>query len=358
MTQSTADVVIFAGNYPAWPWVTRDSRSRLHCIFREDGLENRADTGHGYTPVGRVFATVSDDGGHTWSEAAPIVDNEGLDDVGMGITATPDDQLLISYYSRYGPSGSRSQAQFTCSRDGGQSWEPSVATSAEDTRARGAPLLMSNGAILVPIYRSMYSDSGHQSIAAVSEDGGGSWSNYYVPNTPNGEANEWAVLEVEPGRIIGLHRVEGDNDGYFWKTESRDWGRNWTAPLRTNVRDATSSSPPQLDLHGQRVVLTFADRRMVSVSMVTTEDPSFITWDLDHAVPCFSYRRDGRAIADASYPCSVAVGPHRRLVVDYEIESLITPSADVVIDYELEAERKQITGHYVDVPESWGVADG
>ena len=134
--------------------------------------------------------------------------------------------------------------------------------------------------------------------------------------------------------------------------------RTWTAPARTNVRDATNSSPPQLDFHGRRVVLTFADRRRVSVAMVTTEDPDFIHWDIDQAIPCYQYRADGRAIADASYPCSVAVSPHRRLVVDYEIESLITPSPDVAIDYELTAERKQITGHFVDVPESWGARTG
>ena len=355
----TADIVIFSGNYPAWPWVTRDDGGRLYCIFREDGLANRPDTGHGFTPVGRLYLASSDDRGHTWSQAKVIVDNEGLDDVGMGIVATPDGELLINYYSRFGPSGSRSQAWFTRSRDGGLSWEPSVPTSAEDTRSRGAPLVMSDGSILVPIYRSMFSDAGHQSIAAVSVDGGHTWSNHCVPNTPNGEANEWTALEVEPGRIIGLHRVEGtENAGYLWKTESRDRGRTWTRPLRTNVRDATSSSPPQLDFHGERVVLTFADRRMVSVAMATTDDPDFVDWDLDHSVRCFQYRADGHAIADASYPCSVTVGPHRRLVVDYEIESAITPSPDVILDYEVSQERKQITAHFVDVPESWGRPPG
>ena len=37
---------------------------------------------------------------------------------------------------------------------------------------------------------------------------------------------------------------------------------------------------------------------------------------------------------DASYPCSVATGPHRRLIVDYEIESPITPRRDAVVEYE------------------------
>ena len=355
--QSTADVVLFTGNYSAWPWVTRDSTGRLFSIFREDGLVDRKDTGHGYSPVGRLFLVTSDDRGRTWSPPALVVDNEGLDDVGVGVAMLPDDELLVSYYSRYGPSGSRSQAWVTRSGDGGESWEPSVPTSDQDTRARAAPLVMSNGELLAPIYRSMFSDQGHQSIAAISWDDGRTWENHVVPNTPEDEANEWAVLEVEPGRILGLHRDEGKGTGgYFWKTESQDWGRTWAGPVRTNVRDAGASSPPQLDRHGSRVVLTFADRRLVSVSMVSTSDPEYMEWEVGERVPCFQYRADGKAIADASYPCSVAVGRRRRLVVDYEIESLILPSADRSLDYEVASERRQITGHFVDTPAAWGDA--
>ena len=354
-TEATADIVLFEGNYPAWPWITRDDAGRLYCVFREDGLSDRTDTGHGYSPVGRLLLLTSYDAGRTWSPPTVVADNEGLDDVGVGITVLADGDLLVSYYSRYGPSGSRSQAWVTRSRDGGDTWAPSVPTSDQDTRARAAALLLTNGMLLAPIYRSMFSDEGHQSIAAVSTDDGRTWENYLVPNTPENEANEWAVLEVEPGRILGLHRDEGtDTGGYFWKTESGDWGRSWTEPVRTNVRDAGASSPPQLDRHGQRVVLTYADRRMVSVAMVSTEDPDYVCWDLDDRVACFQYRTDGKAIADASYPCSVAVGPRLRLVVDYEIESRITPSADQSIDYELARERKQITGHFVVTPAAWG----
>ena len=42
-------------------------------------------------------------------------------------------------------------------------------------------------------------------------------------------------------------------------------------------------------------------------------------------------------IDDSSYPVSVAVGEHRRFVVDYEIRS----------------EGKWITGYFVDLPEGW-----
>ena len=146
---------------------------------------------------------------------------------------------------------------------------------------RGAPVALTNGDILVPIYRSMYSKLGHVSMTAISADGGKTWHEGYVPNTPGGELNEWVALEVEPGRLIGFHRDEHQQTrGFFWKTESSDWGRTWSDPVLTNVRSTLSASPPHLDLHGQTVVLTYSDARMVSVSMLTTSDPDFLEWDL------------------------------------------------------------------------------
>ena len=354
--KSQPDVVIFEGNYPAWPWVTRDPAGRLYCTFREDGIEDRKDTGHGYTPLGKTLITHSDDAGQTWSPPSVVSDLEDKDDTGGGVVVLPDQSLMISFYSRFGPSGAPSQAWVSHSTDRGRTWSTPTPTSNEDTRARCAPIAMSNGEILVPIYRSMYSEQGHQGIAAVSSDNGATWQNYLVPNAPGEELNEWSALEVEPGRIIGLHRDECEaTRGCYWKTESSDWGRTWTQPAQTNVRETTRhASPPQLDFHGNRVVLTYSDARMCCVSMASTTDPDFVHWNVDDRVLCYQYRADGHCIADASYPCSVAVGPHRRLVVDYEIESLITPGPDDLIEYELKAERKQVTGHFVDIPAQWG----
>ena len=352
--KSDPDVIIFEGNYPAWPWITRDVRGVLYCLFREDGIANRKDSGHGYSPLGRLMLTRSTDAGHTWvSPPTVVADNDGYDDCGGGIAVMPNESLLVSYFSRFS-SGGYSQAWVIQSNDAGMTWTDSIPTSDQDTRARSAPLAMSNGEILVPIYRSMFSELGQQSIAAVSSDAGRTWTNFLVPNAPDGELNEWDVLEVEPGRVIGIHRDEGQACGCFWKTESHDWGRNWTAPIQTNVWDVRSSSPPHLDFHGGRVVLTYANARGLSVSMVSSADPEFALWDMDGRVVWFQYRTDGRPIADASYPCSVAVGPHLRFIVDYEIESLIAPDPSSAITYQIESERKQITGHFVDTPHEWG----
>ena len=344
------DVVIFDGNYPAWPWVMRNKNDQLICAFREDGLTEREDSGHGFSPLGKLMVAFSLDKGRTWSMPNTIVDNPGYDDACPAIALLPDGTLLASYYSRLS-AGGRSQAWLTRSIDGGYSWEQSVMLSSEDTRVRGALISLSNGDLLVPIYRSMYSENGHVSMTAISEDNGSTWQDGYIQNTTTGELNEWVALEVRPGKIIGLHREESEiNRGFFWKTESEDWGRTWNTPQVTNVRSDFSPSPPQLDFHGGRVILTYADSRSLSVSMVTTDDPDYLNWDLENRIHCYNYRTDGLRITDGSYPCSVSTGPTQRLVVDYEIETEIGPEGDRFIDYRTTEERKQITGRFVELP--------
>ncbi len=354
MIKTQPDVVIYEGNYPAWPWIARTPAGQLLCTFREDGQADRKDSGHGFTPVGQMLLARSDDDGRTWSPPTVVADNPGYDDCTGAIAVLADGSWMVAYFSRF-TAGGYSQAWVTRSQDEGQTWGPSIRLVDDDTRTRGAPVALSNGDILVPIYRSMFSKDGHVPMAAISSDGGKSWQVVFLPNAPGDELNEWSAYEVEPGRIIGIHRDEAEaTRGTLWKTESLDFARTWTKPAATNVRTELSSAPAQLAMHGQTPVLTYAESRMVSVAMVATRDPDYLEWDVEDRVRCYQYRADGKRIADASYPCSVATGPHQRLIVDYEIESLITPDEDVKVEYELKAERKQITGHFVSTPNVWG----
>jgi hypothetical protein len=221
----------------------------------------------------------------------------------------------------------------TSSKDAGATWSRPTPMADLDARTRSAPIVLALGEIVTPIYRA----PGNGSIAARSSDGGKTWELSDVPDVEHFLGDEWDVLEVEKGRIVGIIRENEVRDGYFWKTESRDGGRSWDPPVKTNVRDARSTSPAHLDLHGKTPVLTYADRRMISVSMVTTDDDAFVRWDVENRLPCYQYRPDGQPISDGSYPVSVAVGEHRRLIVDYEIRP----------------EGKWIAGYFVDLPRDW-----
>lgn len=318
------DVIVYRGGYPGWPWVARAGRGRLVCAFRDDSI-------HDYSPSGKVLFTSSEDDGKTWAPATVVADEPGVDDRNAAIAPLPDGRLMVCYntYSR----DRVSRCQVTCSNDGGRTWGQPSPVADLDARTRAAPLALASGDILIPIYKA----PGNGAIAALSSDGGKTWRLSLVPDVPGFLGDEWSVVEIERGRLVGILRNSGARDGYFWKTESRDGGRTWQNPVRTNVRDARSTSPAHLDFHGKTPVLTYADRREVSVSMVTTNDPEFRTWDVEHRVLCYQYRPDGSAIADGSYPVSVAVGDHRRFIVDYEIRP----------------EGHWIAGYFVDLPAHW-----
>jgi len=245
--KSRPDVIVYRGGYPGWPWVTRIGPQRLMCVFRDDSV-------HDFSPTGRVLWTASEDDGRTWTPAQVVCDEPDVDDRNAAVAALPDGTLMVCYNTYTKQRVSRSLV--TLSRDRGATWSRPTLIADLDARTRAAPLPLASGEILIPFYRA----PGNGSLAALSGDGGKQWTVHAVPDPPGFLGDEWSVLEVEKNRIVGIIRNSGAHDGYFWKTESRDGGRRWDPPVKTNVRDARSTSPAHLDWHGRTPVLTYADR--------------------------------------------------------------------------------------------------
>lgn len=323
--KSQPDVIVYRGGYPGWPWVAKAGAGKLVCVWRDDSV-------HGFSASGKVMWSESRDNGKTWAAGRIVVDEPGVDDRNAAVVQLPDGAWMVCYNTYTSKAVSRSNV--VVSKDRGAHWTRPVTIADLDARTRAAPLALSSGDLLIPFYKA----PGNGALAARSSDGGKTWDVAGVPDVKGFVGDEWTALEVEPGRLIGIIRNSGvPRDGYFWKTESRDGGRRWSRPVKTNVQSARHPSPAHLDLHGKTPVLTYADRRMVSVSMVTTRDHEFARWDVEKRLPCYQYRPDGKPIRDGSYPVSVAVGRHRRFIVDYEIRP----------------EGKQIAGYFVDLPHSW-----
>ncbi len=320
------DVVIYDGEYPGWPWVTRGGDGSLHCVFREGSV-------HDYSGNGRALFTKSTDGGRSWGEAIVIADAPGVDDRNTAIVELSGRELLVSY-NLY-DAARASQAVTVRSLDGGQSWSAPIPLDQPNTRTRSAVLPLTNGDLVLPYYIA----PGNGSLAALSKDRGQTWKTVRIPDTDGFLGDEWDALELEPGHLIGVFRnSDPASDGTFWKAESRDGGTHWSRPKPTNVRSMRLTSPPHIAWQNSVPTLIYADRRMVSVSAVTTSDPEFLDWDLANRLPCYQYNPDESPILDSSYPCSVQITPTERLIVDYEIRP----------------EAKRITGYFVQFPEDWG----
>jgi len=159
-----------------------------------------------------------------------------------------------------------------------------------------------------------------------------------VPDANGFRGDEWDLAEVAPGRLVGIFRnSQPGRDGTFWMSRSGDGGHTWSVPRPTNVKDRRSRSPANIFVQGTTPTIVYSDRRMVSVSAVKTTDPQWLKWEVDTRLPCYRYNADERPILDTGYPCSAPVGPHRRLIVDYEIRR----------------DTHRITGYFVAFPENW-----
>lgn len=318
-------VAVYEGEYPGWPWIARGKDGTLFCVFREG-------TEHDFSPVGRAIFSRSRDGGLSWSAPKVILDVPGVDDRNVAITELPGGDLLavLNTYT----AARESLAVSVRSTDGGDTWSAPAPIGPENTRTRSAAVVLSDGALLLPFYVA----PGNGSLAARSEDGGRTWTVARVADAEGFVGDEWDVLEVSPGRLIGaIRNSHPRTDGHFWVTESVDGGRSWSVPRKSNVQSARAPSPPHLCLEGKTPTLIYADRRMVSVSAVKTADPEFLRWDVERRLSCYEYESDGSPILDGSYPASVQVGPHERLIVDYEIR----PAS------------RRISGRFVTFPEDW-----
>lgn len=323
--KSKPDAVIYDGVYPGWPWVCSGADGTLYCVFRE-GVR------HGFSAEGKIMLSLSRDQGKSWSAAKVIIDEPGVDDRNVAMTELKNKKLFL-VYNTY-TADKKSQTMGCFSTDGGTTWSQRMPIGPTETRTRAAVVELSDGSLILPYYIA----PGNGTIAARSTDGGKSWKTFRISDTDNFVGDEWDLMEVSPGRLIGIIRNSHKNrDGFFWVTESRDFGKTWSIPKKTNLQSKRHPSPAAITMQNNKPTVIYPDDRMVSVVAVKTDDPNFVTWNVAVKLPCYRYRSDGTPILDGSYLSSVSIGKHRRLLVDYEIRK----------------NSQQITGYFVDFPTDW-----
>ncbi|MBX3414010.1 MAG: exo-alpha-sialidase [Pirellulales bacterium] len=323
--KSQPDVTLYQGSYPGWPWIARTPAGKLVATFRE-GNE------HGYSPNGRVLVVESTDEGKTWTAPKVVADQKDVDDRNAAILALSDDDWLVSYNTYTADLVSRPVIVRTL--DGGRTWSAPQMVADIDARTRSAAIKLSSGELLLPIYRAQ----GNGSLCARSEDNGKTWQIVPLADSDGYVGDEWSLAEVSPGRVVGIHRNNhSTRDGFLWRTESADAGKTWSSAERTNVQCQRHPAPAQLFVVDGKPILAYADRRMVSLSLVTTDDPKLLNWDLDRRLTAVQYLPDGSPISDAGYPSVVSLGKNKLMLIDYEITE----------------EEHLVTGYFVELPQDW-----
>ncbi|MCA9423683.1 MAG: exo-alpha-sialidase [Candidatus Omnitrophica bacterium] len=324
--KSEPDVIVYSGDYPGWPWVCRGADGTLYCVFREG-------TVHMYSANGRAMFAKSTDGGRTWSEVRAIADEPNVDDRNVAIAELPNGDLLVNFNTF--TEDHVSQAMFTRSSDGGETWSEPRALPVPNSRTRASAKALANGWILIPLYL----DPDRGAVAAISKDNGETWEGIRIPNAEGFVGDEWDLIEPEPGHLIGLSRNDfEDPDRFVYLFESHDSGMTWETPKKTNIQTGRHPAPVQVFFQNGAPTVIYPDERMVSISAIHTTDPEYLDWNLDDSLPCYVYNEDRSPVPDGSYAVSASVGENERFIVDYEIRE----------------ESRRVTGYFVEFPKGWG----
>ena len=246
---------------PNWPGSTpREQYDRL-CRIMPDGS----------------FVAVASVGHELWDpERRAEADARGLRvfDKDAIINQMLPDHLVVSGH----------QLAVIRSHDQGKTWERRTWTVPGYKALTGFPrgTVLDDGTWLFPIYTSLPSGEGGDGLIFRSCDDGETWRLHQaVPRI----CNEWALVEVAPGRVLGHIRL-----GYRWghpeddriftlEVWSEDGGLTWTQPIESKFQGYPNHL---LRLRDGRILCSFGYRRKpMGVRALISEDQGN-TWDLDH----------------------------------------------------------------------------
>lgn len=224
---SDGDVAVsnVSGKYEAWPAIAKNSAGDLFVVYRTCDSNT-----HGFDSSGKVVIRKSTDNGETWGSEVVVANAANIDDRTAGAILIFDDNgtetILVAYFEC--DASDNYYSYIKKSVDNGQNWGSKIALSSGNIRAIGGgpPILLSNGKILIPIYKSTGAIGAY---VVESEDEGDTWTEYTVVTGSHG--SEFSIIETKTGGsytggIYGL--IRDDSSPYaFKKVASTDYGHTW-----------------------------------------------------------------------------------------------------------------------------------
>lgn len=322
-------VTIFreADTYAVFPSLRHEAGTdRLAVGFRAGGPKS-----HLNDQGARALNYVSNDGGKSWWEGAPLPDKP---------FSAPDGRFIrvdCKWWQHY-PASERSRleqqgyrvmdggqpdtvaicvgAYQTRSSDGGRTWQqqdinlPFMALMACGMNS----LQLADGTIIHPVYGVQDARSPDSSWVLRSENYGQTWALNLLASHPDGKTplNEPAVLELKGGRLLAVMRTDGGSD-HLWQAFSDDRGKTWHSLRDTGVQ---GHPPNLLRLQDGRILLSYGYRHIpFGIRAVVSHDEG-ATWDLEHI---WVLREDGGGY-DLGYPQSAQLKDGTVVTVYYFLE--------------------------------------
>jgi len=188
-----------------------------------------SETKWGENPASRLFLSRFDTGGKSWS-LPEVMERDDPVEIHNSILWVDDRMLYLFYTTLEGLGHEDSTLDLVISADNGHTWsEPRRLRQDWGWMFGTNPVKMSNGEVLLPIYR----ESAPNGVSfMISDDGFETWNVY--PSDPGNWPKPGimaSVVELEAGKLMAYIR----NSGQILEIRSDDYGRTWSEPEETDL---------------------------------------------------------------------------------------------------------------------------
>lgn len=195
-----------------------------------------------YAAETKVFASRRRKGSSAWSTPQPIASNPFYAMGNPVLWQDPESRLWLFYVVRPGSTWSTSRIAAKISPDRGVSWSDSFVVAWDPgMMVRSRPILLADGAYLLPVYSETGADTERtgtdtSSVFLRFDPVQRTWSASNKVTSRLGNLQP-GVVELAPGHLLALCRRAGDyepgSDGKVVRTESHDGGRTWSPGVDT-----------------------------------------------------------------------------------------------------------------------------
>jgi len=252
------------GLYEAFTDIAKAPDGTLVCTYRES-------MGHGPWPFSRIIIRRSEDSGRTWSDRQVIIEKNG--EAGEGslncsrITACQDGTLLLIVDFKPPRAANKKSTGLQTegvrnllfrSHDCGKRWEGPEDTGMNEGIVPSIKEL-SNGDLLVGLTRHRWREDGgliEEQMVYRSSDGGHTWEGpTLISEAPRLRLNEGDFAELDDGTVV-LYMREDEERLSGWKSISKDGGRTWEKPFRSEIRSCLGR-PSVGRTHSGEIVVTY-----------------------------------------------------------------------------------------------------